>query len=154
MTRLPTKKPDKYANVDVRDFSTAGKMTRKQLDVMGAIAESRGDFAASVQWKALVMEDVARDFEAKTLHEFATGRSTVKQAPAPAVPAAARATTFDRRQPASILVQEPVRPPKPSKGDAREFVNGGGKRRSPDAAVAAQNRRNQKLLAAQERSMR
>ena len=153
VTPLPTHKPDRFADVDVRNFSTASTMTRKQLDVMGALAESRGDFAASSQWKALVMEDVAREFESETIREFTTGKPLVKQAPAPPVPASARATTFDRRQPGSRLVDEPQRPPEPATGDGREFINQ-GTRRSPDAAVRAQAKRNAVLAAAQERSMR
>ena len=152
VTPLPTHKPDRFADVDVRNFSTASTMTRKQLDVMGALAESRGDFAASGKWKSFVMLDVAREFENETIREFTTGKPLVKQAPAPPVPASARATTFDRRQPGSRLVDEPQRPPEAATGDNREFVNQ-GTRRSPDAAVAVQARRNQRLLDAQLKAM-
>ena len=126
MTRLPTKQRDKFADVDVRNFSSAGEMNRRQLLLMDAISESRGDFEAASFWKEQAMLDAAREFENKTVAE-STGTPLVEQAPAPAVPSLNPSTEFQRKPSTSSAVT--------------------------DRALAVEARRNEKLLANQVKSM-
>ena len=147
--QLPQYKANPQNSVNVRDFSTAHTMDRTKLLLMGSIAGSRGDFPAASQWKALAMEDAARDFEAKNIAE-AQGVPLWSQPQPEAVPVSP--TTFDRSVPASRMVDEPQRPPEAATGDSREFVNEGA-RVHPDAQVAAQAKRNQQLLDQQLKAM-
>lgn len=148
-TGLPTRKPDKYADVDVTDFSNAHELSRSQQLLMADIAESRGDWNAGSMWKSLAMNGAMADAEQRNIAQ-AQGTPLVEQPPAPPVPAAA--TTFDRSEPANRLVDEPPKPPEASSHETREFIND-GTRVGPDAQVAAQARRNQQLLDAQLKAM-
>ncbi len=62
---LPGPAPDRYKDVDCRNFTTVGRMTRAEMLEMAELSQARGDAEARDRWKAEAVQN-ARDEEIKS----------------------------------------------------------------------------------------
>lgn len=79
-SELPQIKPDVYAEVDHRDFSNAGSLSRVQQLTMASLAQARGDTDVAMRWKQQAHQrvlDEERAVEAQRMHEMMTPQAPV-----------------------------------------------------------------------------